>query len=111
MPPVATKRERLEELYRRLGATPRASSAEAALEELCRTLEQVEDELSGIPKQMPSPPLNMPDGRMYAPEEDCITRHADGRITAKTQRHIIELGADGSITIRRKSSGSVEFHK
>jgi hypothetical protein len=108
---MATKRERLDELYRRLSSTPRASTADAALEELCRMLEQVEDQLSGIPKKVPPPELNMPDGRMYAPEADCISRHADGRITAKTQGHIIELGPDGSVAIRQKSTGSLEFHK
>ena len=38
-------RERLDELYRRLKALPRADSAEAALRQLCEELERVEDGL------------------------------------------------------------------
>jgi hypothetical protein len=75
-----------------------------------RTLDEVEDALSGIPRRNPPPPPNMPDGRMYSPQADNITRHADGRITARTAGHRIEIGADGSITIRRLS-GEIDFHQ
>jgi hypothetical protein len=61
---MATIRERLDELYRRPALTPHAACAEDALEEVCRTLEQVEDDLSGIPKQVPPPRPPSFDGRL-----------------------------------------------
>ena len=108
---MSTIQERLREFYNRLGSTPRANSAESALEELCNTLDEVEDALSGIPKRVPPPPANMPDGRMYPPLADNIIRHANGAITARTRGHVIEIGANGSLLIRNKRTRTVEFHK
>ena len=59
--------ERLDELYRRLLSLPKCDNAEAAYAQLCDTLEQVEDELSGVEKQARPPPPSMSDGRMYRP--------------------------------------------
>lgn len=108
---MAAIRQRLDEFYRRLGALPRASSAEDALEEISRTLDQVEDDLSGITKKVPPPPKNVRDGRMYPPQADSITRHANGTIVAGTRGQIIEIGTDGSVTIRNRFTGAVEFQK
>jgi hypothetical protein len=47
---MSTIQERLREFYRQLGSTPRAGSAEEALQELCDILDRVEDAMSGIPK-------------------------------------------------------------
>ena len=52
---MPTMRKRLGEFYRRLAALPRAASAAEALEQICRTLDQVEDDLSGIPRASPPP--------------------------------------------------------
>jgi hypothetical protein len=108
---MSTIQERLDEFFRRLGSTPRANSAEAALEELCTTLEEVEDALSGVPKQVPPPLPSMPDGRMYPPLPDNIIRHADGSITARTRGHVIEAGADGSLRIINKRTKTLELQK
>jgi hypothetical protein len=108
---MATLTERLEEFIRRLGNSPRAKSADEALEQISATLEEVEDELSGIPKKSPPPPPNMPDGRMYPPLADFTIRHADGRVTAQTRGHIIEVGADGGIAIKNKRTGAVDVTK
>jgi hypothetical protein len=108
---MATIIERLNEFFHRLGNSPRANSAEDALEEIGRTLDAVEDALSGIPKQTPPPPPSMPDGRMYPPLSDNILRRADGTIMAWTRGHIIEIGADGSVVIRNKRTKAVEFNK
>lgn len=109
---MATLQERVAEFYRRLGSAPAVNSADEALALLARTLDEVEDEMSGIPKKTPAPPPRKPDGRMYPPQSDFILRHsADGRITAKTRGHMIEISADGCITIRNKRTKDVEFRK
>ena len=108
---MPTLRERLEEFFRRLGNLPSASSADEAMAQMAAALEEVEDELSGIPKKTPPPPPNMPDGRMYPPLSDFTMRNPDGSITAKTRGHIIQAGADGSISIRSKRTGAVDFAK
>jgi hypothetical protein len=108
---MPTKRERIEELFRRLASLPHPASADVALVQISVTLDQVEDQLSGIAKKVPPPPLAMDDGRMYAPQDDCITRHPDGRITAITRGHIIEIEADGSMTFHHRKTGATEFTK
>jgi hypothetical protein len=104
-------RKRLDEFYRRLQAAPAVTAAEAALEQICRMLDEVEDELSGIPKKSPPPPLEQSDGRMYPPYEDSVTRRPDGGIVATTRGHVIEIGGNGSLLIRSKRTGNVEFRK
>jgi hypothetical protein len=106
-----TVRERVDEVYRRLGRLPRPTSAEAALCQLCDTLEQVEDEMSGIKKQIPTPPPSSPDGRMYCPLDDNILRRPDGSILAKTRGHTITISNDGHLQIVNRASQRVEFEK
>jgi hypothetical protein len=86
-------------------------TAEEALDRLIQTLIEVEDDLSGIPRSDSPPPPKMPDGRMYPPQEDNITRNPDGSISANTRGHTIEIGKDGSITIRDKQTGQIEFQQ
>jgi hypothetical protein len=102
--------ERLEELYRRLALLPRASTAEAALAELCCTLDEVEDEMSGVAKQWP-PPFGPPGGRMYCPLDDHTLRRPDGSILALARAHRIEIEADGRLRIVNKVTSRVEFEK
>ncbi len=106
-----TTRERLQELYRRLGSAPKLSSSEAAFRELCEMLDQVENEFSGIPKSASIPRPSMDDGRMYRPLEDHVARRADGSILALTRGHRIEIASDGSLRIINKVTGQVEFEK
>jgi phytoene/squalene synthetase len=54
---MATIRHRLDEFYRRLAAAPPARTADEALELICRMLDEVEDDMSGIPKETPPSPL------------------------------------------------------
>jgi hypothetical protein len=96
--------QRLAEFYRRLSQRPRASSADEAMEQLCRTLEEVEDEMSGAAKKSPPPPPSMPDGRMYPPLADHIMKHANGSILALTRGHRIEISASGGIVIVNNSN-------
>lgn len=110
-PKVATIPERLREYFKRLGEQPKAANADEALGQVSRTLNAVEDELSGVVRKDPPPPPNMPDGRMYPPLADNIVRNADGSISARTRGHTINCGADGSITITNRKTGNVDFHK
>src|SRR5947208_5822895 len=108
---MATIQERLDEFFRRLGNSPPAQSADEALDQLSKTLEEVEDALSGIPKKSPPPLPGMSDGRMYPPLPDHTLRDANGGITANTRGHIIEIDAGGRIVIKNKRTGAVEFNK
>src|SRR5262249_356722 len=99
------------EFYRRLAAAPLANSADAALEQLSRILEEVEDELSGIPKQSPPPPPSRPDGRMYPPLADHILRLPNGGIEGRTKGNTDEDRPDGRIVIGNKRTGAEVFHK
>ena len=109
--PQRTRAERLAEFFNRLAALPAPRTADEALEQIVATLDAVEDAYSGVPKQDPPPPPNMPDGRMYPPLSDHIDRIPDGTIRAATRRHIIEIAADGSVTIRHAGSGIVEYER
>jgi hypothetical protein len=104
-------RERLEELYRRLNTLPRLSDAEATFRQLCGTLDAVEDEFSGVEKQIPPPPPSRPDGRMYCPLDDHVLRRTDGSILALTRAHRIEIHENGELQITNKVTGDVEFEK
>jgi RHS repeat-associated protein len=106
-----TRGQRLREYFDRLGKQPPSRTADEALGRISRTLEEVEDALSGIPKKTPPPPPKMPDGRMYPPQPDKIVRNADGSISARTAGHTVEIGADGSITIRNIKTGEIDFHQ
>jgi hypothetical protein len=78
---------RLAEFYRRLGVLPPNGSADEAMVQLIAVLDEVEDELSGIPRSMPAPPPGENDGRMYPPQDDFIARNPDGSIIALTRGH------------------------
>src|SRR5438105_1177265 len=91
--------ERLREFYRRLAAAPAVRTADEALALMSQTLDEVEDDLSGIPKRTPPPPKGTSDGRMYPPQPDSILRTPDGGMTFRTRGHRVVIGADGSITI------------
>jgi hypothetical protein len=106
-----TPRERLEEFYNRLGGQQPSATLDDALERIRRTLDEVEDLYSGITKKIPPPPRNQPDGRMYPPQDDSVARNPDGSLVAQTKGHTIDIGKDGTITIRKRSTGQVEFHQ
>jgi hypothetical protein len=111
--PAATLgiRERLIGYYQRLSAKPAARTADDGLRQVSDTLDEVEDQFSGVPKRSPPPPPGENDGRMYPPLSDNITRQADGSIIARTRGHRINIGSDGSITITNFKTGEVEFKK
>jgi hypothetical protein len=104
-------RERVGELYRRLRLLPQATSGAQAFQQLCETLDQVEDEFSGVKKKSPPPPPQSPDGRMYCPAEDHTVRRPDGSILALARGHRIEISADGRLKIVNKVTLQIEFEK
>lgn len=101
--------ERLAIFYQRLAQSPPCETAGEALALVVATLEAVEDEFSGVPKN-PNPGLKF-DGRMYPPQSDHIKPQSDGSQIAQTKGHIVRLGADGSISIRERTSGQEQFTK
>src|SRR5437764_464296 len=101
--------ERLEEFYRRLAAAEPAATAEAALELVCRLIEEVEDELCPLPREFPPPVVFS--GRMYAPQRDRMKRTVDGSIVATARRHRISCARDGAIEISLVQGNATVFYK
>ncbi|MEX0585415.1 MAG: hypothetical protein WD176_02135, partial [Pirellulales bacterium] len=71
-----------------LGKLPLPATPDEALRQVCETIDAVEDDMSGISKADPPPDPGKSDGRMYAPIDDMIIRHASGAITATTRGHM-----------------------
>ena len=92
------KRSRLGEFLKRLDAAAPADGVDRAYGLLCRTLNEVEDELTGIPY---NPARWMDDGRMYPPQDDSIRdepRRPD--VTKYRSRdHYTWIGTNGAIRI------------
>lgn len=107
----STIRGRLDEFYRRLGLLPKPMTADEALKQINDTLDEVEDALSGIPKQSPAPSPSVSDGRMYGPLPDFVLRRNNGSILALTRGHRIEIACDGGFKIVHKATGETEFQK
>ncbi|MBL1080312.1 SHOCT domain-containing protein [Nocardia sp. 2] len=107
--PGYSVRQRLDIYYERLGQLPPANSADEAFNQVATTLDAVEDQYSGVPRN-PNPGLDW-DGRMYPPREDYTVQNPDGSLTANTKGSVINIGSNGSIEIISKNSGQVEFFK
>ncbi|MFG2894928.1 hypothetical protein [Streptomyces sp. NPDC048248] len=101
--------ERLAIVYERLNALPPPKGAREALRQLSETLESVEDEFSGVPRN-PQPGLKF-DGRMYPPRADYTTEDADGRLTAVTKGNVIYADPDGTLTITSRRSGETIYRR
>jgi len=89
--------ERLKIFYSRLEAASPAGTAEEAMDLVCRTIEQVEDQFCPLPRENP-PPLVF-SGRMYAPQPDRMRRLPQGQLVANTRHHRIYCQPDGQILI------------
>ncbi len=92
--------KRLKEFYKRLKALSPASSADEAIENITRTIDEVEDELSGIPRN-PNPDMTTNNGRMYPPQADNIIPDPDvsGGYIVRTAKQKIYISPDGGIRI------------
>jgi hypothetical protein len=103
------KRERLQELYRRLAAAPDAATFEEAFNQLSSILNEIENDWSLAPYD---PENWRNDGRLYPPLLDNV-RDVDGHPGLKRLRsrfHNTFIAANGAIEIQ-KLGGEVEFTK
>ncbi len=106
---VPSKSERIAELFRRLAAAPPAATAEEAKSLVDNTLNDVEDELTGIPFDASA---WQTDGRLYPAQEDS-RRPVAGRpevVRYRHRSHYTYLGANGAIEITSLSQ-EVLFRK
>ena len=93
----ASRRERLEEFFRRIIAEKPCSSADEALELLTNLLNAVEDELTTIPYD---PTAWARDGRMYPPQADRRVRHGTAPVWRyRNVRTWTAIGDNGAIEI------------
>lgn len=106
--------ERLQIFYGRLAAAPPVSTAEEALAQINQTLDEVEDEFSGLPYDPPSWRVNR---RLYGPDP-AFERELPGWSTVRKFRqteHSTFIGANGSFEIQwdkpSPRAGEVVFSK
>jgi hypothetical protein len=93
------KKIRLMEFLKRLSAADPVDNQSSAYQLLEKTLDEVENELSGIPY---GDPMGSDDGRMYAPRVDSI-RPVDGRLDLvryRSRLHNTYISSWGAILIR-----------
>lgn len=105
-----SKAERLAEFFRRLGQAGAASTWDEGYRLLCRTLDQVEDELSGLPNE---PERWMTLARLFPPRWDRMSSLEEYDIKRfDNLRHITYIAANGAIEIRskRRSKGAIQVH-
>jgi hypothetical protein len=103
------KRERLEEFFRRLLVAPNTGTSDEAMQQLSNILDQVEDELTGVPN---IPENWREDGRIYPPQADRM-HSVPGQPRVKrfrTAGHNIYVGENGSLQIVTVD-GAVEMEK
>lgn len=107
---IPSKAMRLKVVFQRLDGAEAVGSFEAAYELLCSTLDQVEDELSGLPNE---PDQWMTLDRMFPPQFDrmssvseCIVKRFD------SLGHITYIALNGAIEIRskRRNGGTIVVH-
>jgi len=102
-----SKVERLEEFFRRLRALAPAQTFEEAWQQIHETMNQVEEELSGVPYH---PASWRTDGRLYPPQRDS-ERSVPGQSTVRRFRSVAHntfIGANGSIQIRKAAADPLE---
>jgi hypothetical protein len=92
------KHIRRAEFFRRLNQAALAGSVAEALALISNILNDVEDEMTGIPY---APEKWQEDGRMYPPQADSIHPAADrpGFIRLRSRAHNTFIGEDGAIEI------------
>ena len=105
-----SKALRLAEFFRRLGEVDALSSFDEACRRLCSTLDEVEDEMSGLPNE-PERWMNL--DRMFPPQSDRMSSVEGCEVKRfDNLRHITYIAANGAIEIRskRRRNGAIEVH-
>jgi len=108
IPTKRSREQRLDEFFRRLAQRLPVSSAEDALAVLVSTLNEVEDELSGIPYNPESWAM---DGRLYPPLPDS-RRPVPGRPDLarwRSKAHNTYIRDNGALAIVRAPDGVIVF--
>ncbi|MBS0204905.1 MAG: hypothetical protein JSS49_18515 [Planctomycetes bacterium] len=97
---IPSKEIRLKEFFRRLHSAVATASFEKAYELLCSTLDQVEDELSGLPNE---PDQWMTLDRMFPPQTDRMSSVSGCDVKRfDSLRHITYIARNGAIEIRSR---------
>jgi hypothetical protein len=104
------KQHRLQEVYRRLAGAPEARTFAEMRRQLDDVLNEVEDQLSGVPYE---PRRWATDGRLYPVQDDNVYDvEGHPRVTLlRARRSEVYIGDNGAIEIRDAASGAVEFSK
>jgi hypothetical protein len=105
-----SRAQRLQEIYRRLALAPAADTFTEMRAQLDNVLNEVEDQLSGVPFD---PPRWVTDGRLYPVQDDNVYQ-VEGHprvLLLRARRSEVYIGDNGAIEIRDASSGAVEFSK
>lgn len=107
---IPSKLERLTEIFRRIGDAQLCSTFDEAYQLLCRTMDEVEDELTPYPNE---PDRWMQLDRLFPPQMDrmssvkgCDIKRFDSR------RHVTYIADNGAMEVRslRVVDGEVKVH-
>lgn len=104
------KKGRLLLFYQRLLEAPAASTYDEAYELICKALDAVEDEHSGVPN---TPSNWLTDGRLYPPQPD-RSYAVDGFpdvVWYKSFGHSTYIGSNGAIEVKIVATNEVDFTK
>ena len=103
---MPSRNERLEEFFRRMLEAPASSSFDEAYQKFCSTLDQVEDELTGLPNE-PSQWKTIP--RNFPPQKDRMSSIQGSDVKRfENRRHRTYIAPNGAIEVR--TIGSVVAH-
>ena len=108
-PATMSMAARLNKIFARVNELPAARTAEEAISQMHKSLDEVENQYSGVPKA--SNPGLKSDGRMYPVQADRMVKGPDGTITATSRGHTTIYGPNGSITVYNRAGGFVVFEK
>jgi len=107
---IPSREIRLQEFFSRLERQSPFSTLDQAYTALVSTLEEVEDEMTGIEND---PSRWQSDGRLYPPQQDhWVPEAGHPDITRmRTRRHYVLISATGALEIQDIRTGSVVFSK
>ena len=107
---MATRRERLDEFFRRLQSAPAARSFDEGFGRLSRILNEVEDELSGIEYNLQTAAA---DGRMYPPTWKNTRRHPTRPMLyiLLSRGHVMMVAKNGAMEISERVAGRRVFDR